>query len=112
MASNGPHGYEISGVRVGQRPVGFASPANEIKVDIAADRRKIPCVARNEVSPDAPRGESNENIKMNFPGFVNVVASSGHEPIDDPSRFDPLPLVGSDDPEVSCQVVDESLHWP
>ena len=49
---------------------------------------------------------------MTLSGFVDIVSFRANNPVDDPSRLDPIPFVWREDPEVFRQIVDRLFHWP
>ena len=75
-------------------------PAHKLKIQELTNRGEIVAIARDKVSADSPRGECDEDVKMNLSGFVDIKSLCGNKPVDDLSRLNPVSFSRSDDTEV------------
>jgi hypothetical protein len=76
----------------------FLLPANEFEIEEFVNRAEIGGVARNQIGPDSPRSQCNQNIEMKLSGLVNIVPFCPDQSTYDTAGLDPFSLAERDDP--------------
>jgi len=85
-------------------------PANKIEIQELENGFEVVGVARDEDGADLARAQSNEDIEVYVPGFVDIVVLSRGNSTDDASRLCPFPFGRCNEAKVLLQIVHEPLH--